>query len=275
MKPHFLQISVGLSLLSMTLFSNQDCKQGYKLFEIGGAKRSVCALDPTGELVDVEFQKRYQNRTMYEGQLHHNQAVLQYAEKLSKNKNNTNTKCYEGHAGKGNCWDLAACAITEALEIGVWGCWANQPHGSTGPYMDPCYQWGSEIKDKEYWQAVIKKENLAKQNFILAGVLPGDILQLRAYTQYCNGKEEETTGAGHHSAVIQEVYENYLVVCQQNNNGNPDDVCGGTLFRCPESDEKVTTTIEEARADYVRIYRPDGTQVPVPESKCDACTAVP
>ena len=227
-----------------------------------------------GELVDWAFHERYQNKTLYLDDLSHNEQILDYALKLSHNKNNqTNTKCYAGEVGQGVCWDLAACAITETFQKGVWGCWQDQSHGGSGPYYDPCYQWGTEIKDKNYWQSVITKENLEKENFILAGVLPGDILQMKAYTQYCDGHKTFTTGEGHHTAVITVVYEDYLEVCQQNMNHNKNDVCGYLMFKCPAYD-KVTTTIEDARADYVRIYRADGTQVPVPESECDACTQI-
>lgn len=114
--------------------------------------------------------------------------------------------------GRGECTDLAVAAYVAAGAV---------PLSSLGPTgADANYVWGTLV------------DTATTSNRSLAGVLPGDVIQLRDVTlvhttHYPDGSwYTTTTTAEHHTAVVESVSGSTLAVLEQNVGaaGTPDSV---------------------------------------------------
>ena len=270
------------------------CDSGEKPYWLPKLKKYVCSIDPNNEKVDSKFWDKYGggNELEYVAQLTINQIVLDYvvklagAQKLAENATATNTKCYgnSNHDGEGICWDLAACAVMRAIGQPTWSGGGNSisvGHGSDGSVKDPLYTWGELIQTGAYWDNLILrgtnegyKEN-PEHSFVKAGVLPGDVVQYENFHLYC-GSRHHAGAAGHHTAVVKEVHDTYLKVCQQNFAGNRDDVCGWNMFHCyaGSKNQPCLRYDNDGPPPYVHIYRVKEVAAASSTGHCNDCKIV-
>ena len=104
--------------------------------------------------------------------------------------------------GRGECTDLAEAAYTAA------GAESESKLGPTGPDAD--YVWGTLV------------DTVTTSNHSLAGVLPGDVIQIRDVMLVHTTKNPDgswyttTTTASHHTAIVESVSGSIIHVLEQN-----------------------------------------------------------
>jgi hypothetical protein len=114
--------------------------------------------------------------------------------------------------GNGECTDLVDAAYAAA------GAESESKLGPTGPDAD--YVWGTLV------------DKVTTTNSSLAGVLPGDVIQMRDVTLVHTTKNPDgswyttTKTAGHHTAIVESVSGSTIYVLEQNvgDTNTPDSV---------------------------------------------------
>ena len=126
----------------------------------------------------------------------------------------TNTIPHGDTDSLGECWDLAACAVSYA---GAKRSWLDCPSA------DSCFHWGDVVVESA---AVFPREGKRDWDFSTTGVKRGHVIQFREFKWQADinpldGSPRSWFSAGHphHSAVVVGVQPRKLTVVHQNYDG--------------------------------------------------------